>query len=194
MITRTLLFTFFIFCILRVSYSQDGTRAVDYNTKSIGRGGTEIGFFDSPSLILMNPAGISFLKSDIITANSIFMLPQPTFKNYTNSNGVTGTTILNDANGNKTLYVLPSISFVHKFPQSKLTLGAGVFTTGGMGANFTLSHMIFKDIGGNYIPQTYSSTFAIIESGLSASYEFVPNLSFGITGEFVYTTLKFTNP
>jgi long-chain fatty acid transport protein len=75
-----------------------------------------------------------------------------------------------------------------------LTLGAGVFTTGGMGANFTLSHMIFKDIGGNYIPQTYSSTFAIIESGLSASYEFVPNLSFGITGEFVYTTLKFTNP
>ena len=194
MITKSILFLFLFLFVYSISNSQYGTRSIDYSTRSFGRGGTEIGFFDNTSLILTNPGGITFLKSSVLTANSIFMLPSMTFKNYRNVNGVTNSTLLNNATGDKTLFVLPSISYVHKFKDSKFALGAGVFTTGGMGADYALNHELFKDASGNYIPQTYSSRFGIIESGLSLAYQFTRDFSVGVTGEFIYSTLKFTNP
>lgn len=191
---KSLLFLFLFLSIYSVSNSQDGTRSIDYSTRSFGRGGTGIGFFDNTSLILTNPGGLTFLKSSELTANAIFMFPSPAFKNYENVNGVTNTTVLNDKNGDNNIFVLPSLSYVHKFKESKFTVGAGIFTTGGMGADFTLNHILFKNTDGSYAPQSYSSRFAIIESGLSAAYKITPDFSVGITGEFVYSTLKLTSP
>jgi long-chain fatty acid transport protein len=178
-------------------YSQNGTRAVDYNTRSIGRGGTEIGFFDSPSLMLTNPAGISFIKKPVLDANAIFMVPIPHFKNYyKDASGNTTGNILNDAEGDKTLYVMPSLAYVHNIKDSKLTLGAGVFTTGGMGIGFKLNHQLFATPPGstNFQQQSYSSKFAIVEATLSAAYLITPNFSVGATGEFVYSTLDLSQP
>ena len=43
------------------AFATNGTRVVGFNAKTIGRGGTTIGLFDSPVLMMTNPAGISFL-------------------------------------------------------------------------------------------------------------------------------------
>ncbi len=197
MITRKfVLLCFFIFCY-SISFSQNGTRAVDYNTRSIGRGGTEIGFFDGPSAMLMNPAGLSFIKKPVLNANAIFMVPPTHFKNYIkDANGNVTSTILNDDDGDKILYVMPSLSYVHNFKNSKFTLGAGVFTTGGMGTEYKLNHQLFVSpaFSTNYQKQVYRSRFAVIESCISGSYLITPEFSIGLTGEFVYSTLEIGQP
>ncbi len=177
-----------------VCEAQVGVRSLDYNTRSVGRGATGIGFFDSPSLILSNPAGLTFIKESQINANAIFMVPPPSFKNYTNNNGVTSTTVLNDKDGEGTLYALPSISYIRKFKDSKFTIAAGAFLTGGMGTDYELNHQLYKDASGNYLPQVYRSRFSIIESGLSVAYAITPKFSIGATGEFIYTQIEFKNP
>ncbi|MCE1164643.1 MAG: outer membrane protein transport protein [Bacteroidetes bacterium] len=191
---RKSIFTAIFLLIVSVShvYSQNGIRAVDYNTRSVGRGGTEIGFFDSPSLMITNPAGMSFIQKPVLDANTIFMVPVPHFKNYTkDANGKTTTTVYNDAEGEKNLYALPSLSYVHNFPDSRLTLGAGVFTTGGMGTEYKLMHSLLSPSLANY---KYRSRFAIVESAISGAYMITPNLSIGATGEFVYSTLEISQP
>ncbi|MBN1634739.1 MAG: outer membrane protein transport protein [Ignavibacteria bacterium] len=176
--------------------AQVGVRSLDYNTRSVGRGATGIGFFDSPSLMLSNPAGLTFIKESQINANVIFMVPPPSFKNYTNNNGVTTSTVLNDKDGEATLYALPSISYIRKFKDSKFTIAAGAFLTGGMGTDYELNHQLYAEPTGstNYFPQVYRSRFSIIESGLSIAYAITPKLSIGATGEFIYTQIEFKNP
>jgi long-chain fatty acid transport protein len=183
-----------IFCYT-IAYSQDGTRAIDYNTRSTGRGGVSIGFFDNPSVMLTNPAGMSFLKNDMLDINAIFMVPPPKFTNYKkDALGNTSQELLNNAvDGSKTLYVLPSLAYNRKI-SNKFTLGAGVFTTGGMGADFTLNHELYKDALGNYIPQTYHSRFSTVQGGLSGAYKITDNFSVGITAQLLWASLEFKNP
>jgi long-chain fatty acid transport protein len=180
-----------LFLVLTVSslFPQSGTRSIDYSARSFGRGGTSIGFFDSPSLIMSNPAGLSFLKNTAVNGNAIFMFPGMHFRNYKKDAGGNVTTeVYNDKDGESNVFVLPSVSYVQKIKDSKFTFGAGVFTTGGMGADFTLNHQLFSE------PQTYHSRFATIESCISGSYLITPEFSVGITGEFLYSTLEITMP
>jgi long-subunit fatty acid transport protein len=188
------LFTVIVFA--SVCEAQVGVRSLDYNTRPVGRGGTGIGFFDSPSLMLSNPAGLTFIKESQINANMIFMVPPPSFKNYRNNNGVTSATVLNDKDGAATLYALPSVSYIHKLKDSKFTFGVGAFLSGGMGTDYELNHQLYVSSPGStsYLPQVYRSRFSIIESGLSVAYAITPEFSIGATGEFVYTQLEFKNP
>jgi long-chain fatty acid transport protein len=189
---------FVLLCCFVLCYSfinaQDGTRAIDYNTRSTGRGGVSIGFFDNPSVMLTNPAGMSFLKNDMLDANAIFMIPPPKFTNYKkDALGNTSQELLNNSvDGSKTLYILPSLSYVRKI-SNKLTLGAGVFTTGGMGADFTLNHELYKDASG-YIPQTYHSRFSTVQGGLSGAFKITDNFSVGVTAQLLWANLEFKNP
>ena len=48
------------------SFGQNGTRLIGFDARSMGRAGTSIGTFDSPELMMTNPAGISFLNSSMI--------------------------------------------------------------------------------------------------------------------------------
>jgi long-subunit fatty acid transport protein len=191
---RFVLLCFFIYCYTILN-AQDGTRAIDYNTRSTGRGGVSIGFFDNPSVMITNPSGMSFLNRSVLDANAIFMIPPPKFTNYKkDASGNTTQELLNNAvDGEKTLFILPSLAYVRRMSE-KITLGAGVFTTGGMGADFTLNHELFKDASGNYIPQTYHSRFSTVQGGLSTSYKFTDNFSFGVTAQLLWATLEFKNP
>lgn len=192
---RLLLSILIILVCFTTVYSQNGTRSVDYSTRSFGRGGTSIGLWDSPSLLLSNPGGLSYMKNSELTANGIFMIPGYTFINYKkDASGNTTATELNNSDGEKNLYVLPSISYIHKFKDSKFTLGVGFFTTGGMGAEYNLNHELFKDASGNYVQKLYKSNFAVMEAPLTVSYKIIPELSIGLTAELVYSQLEFINP
>lgn len=195
MIKKSFLLFFVLVLYSSFIYSQDGTRAIDYNTRSTGRGGVSIGFFDNPSVMLTNPAGMSFLKNDMLDANAIFMVPPPKFTNYKkDASGNTTNELLNNAvDGGKTLYILPSLAYVRKI-SNKLTLGAGVFTTGGMGSDLTLNHELYKDASGNYIPQTYHSRFSTVQGGISGAYKITDKFSVGVTAQLLWASLEFKNP
>lgn len=182
---KKILFTVLLLLLLSITslYSQNGTRLIGYDAKTIGRGGTTIGLFDSPYLMMTNPAGISFLNSTVLDVDFSMMLPALKFSNT-----------INDAEGTKNYYPLPSAAFVHKLPKSNLTWGFGVFTQGGMGADFLLNHSLFKDQNGNYVQQNYYSKFAVMEGGPSVSYAFSKNFSAGISAHLVYSMMDFKMP
>jgi len=184
-------------------YSQNGTRSIDYNARTFGRGGTSIGFFDNVGLMMSNPAGISFLNEQVFDINAIVMLPSPTFKNYKkNADGTPTTTVLNEADGYKDPFILPSAGYIHKFKDSKFTLGLGFFTVGGMGAEFDLNHELFvnRDANGfptatnTYNPQKYRSRYAVMQGGLTGAYKITDKFSIGVSAHLVYSTIGFNNP
>ncbi len=164
-------------------FAQNGTRMVDFNAKSLGRGGTSIGNFDTPGLMMTNPAGISFLENSMLDANLSLMLPSLHFKNN-----------LNDTEGDDNVFPLPSLAYVNKYDESKFSWGLGFFTYGGMGADFTLDHALFRNQDGSFNQQEYHSQLASFQGGLSAAYKFNEMISAGVSLHLVYSTLEFWMP
>ncbi len=167
-----------------ITNAQTGTRLVDFNAKSIGRGGTSIGVFDSNNLLMTNPAGISFLNNSAIDVNLSLMFPKVHFKNS-----------INDADGDDNVFPLPSLSYVNKYQDSNFSWGIGFFTYGGMGADYKLNHNLFRDMAtGKFIQQEYHSQIALMQGGLTAAYKLSENLSVGASLHLVYSTLEFAMP
>src|ERR1035437_6841475 len=163
--------------------AQTGTRLVGFDAKSMGRGGTSIGTFDSPELMMTNPAGISFLDHSMIDAEISLMFPAVHFKNT-----------LNDKDGDKNTFPLPAASYVNKYKESNFSWGLGFFTAGGMGADYSLEHALYRNQDGSYNLQTYHSKLASMQGGLTVAYKFNDNFSVGISAHLVYSMLEFEMP
>ncbi len=163
-------------------FAQDGVRSIDYNAKTIGRAGAGIGWFDSPELMMTNPAGISFLPSSVLDANFSLFVPSLHFQNT-----------LNNKDGKTNYYPLPDLAYVNK-TNSDWCWGIGFFTQGGMGADYNLYNALYHDQSGNMIAQTYHSKLANMEGGPSVAYKFSPSFSVGISAHVVYSMLEFQMP
>ncbi len=163
--------------------AQTGTRLVGFDAKSMGRGGTSIGTFDTPELMMSNPAGISFLDHSMVSADISLMFPAVHFKNT-----------LNDINGANNTFPLPGASFVNKYKESNFSWGLGFFTSGGMGADYSLDHALYRNQDGSYNPQTYHSKLGTMQGGLTAAYKFTDNFSVGVSAHLVYSMLEFGMP
>lgn len=163
-------------------HAQNGTRLIGYDALTAGRGGVVTGFFDNPSLIMNNPAGLSFVKSSQIDLSISVMAPSVYFKNDINNN-----------TGKKNLFPLGCLSYVGN-PSKKLTYGFGIFTQGGMGADFDLNHEMYKDQAGNYVKQPYHSKFAVMQGGGALAYKITDHFSAGITANLVYGQVEFKMP
>src|SRR6266536_2178820 len=165
-----------------VTNAQNGTRLIGFDAKTTGRGGTSTGFFDNPSLMMNNPAGLSFLKSGEIDLSISLMVPTVHFKNS-----------INNSDGKSNIFQLGCLSYAHT-PFKRLTYAVGIFTQGGMGADFNLNHDLFRDQSGNYVQQMYHSKFAVMQAGGSVSYKLTNRLSIGATANLVYGHVEFQMP
>jgi long-chain fatty acid transport protein len=164
------------------TWSQNGTRLIGFDAVTSGRGGTSTGFFDNPSLMMNNPAGLSFLKSSQADLSFSLMAPKVYFQNR-----------INITYGKDNLFPLGCLSYAHK-TSKKLSYGVGVFTQGGMGADFTLNHELYKDQSGNYVKQAYHSKFAVMQGGGSIAYELSKQISVGVTANLIYGQVEFEMP
>jgi len=160
------------------AYATHGTRMVGYNAKTIGRGGTSIGLFDSPSMMMTNPAGLSFMHGSVLDANFSLMVPTLRFTNG-----------LNDADGKTNYFPLPGLAYSNSSEHSPFSWGVGAFTQGGMGADFSLSHPLF-----GATKQEYHSKLAVMQGGVSAAYEVTPEFSVGLSAHAMYGMMEFTMP
>jgi long-chain fatty acid transport protein len=174
-----ILFTLILFS---QSFAQNGTRLIGYDALTAARGDVTTGFFDNPSLIMNNPAGLSFVKNSQLDLSISLMAPQLHFKND-----------LNDKAGKNNIFPLGCLSYMKK-PNGKLTYAFGLFTQGGMGADFNLQHYLYKDANGNYVEQPYHSKFAVMQGGASVAYQVDKKLAFGITANLVYAQVEFQMP
>ena len=179
---RLLTTTVLLLTVLSLT-AQNGTRLIGYDAKTIGRGGTVTGFFDNPSLMMNNPGGIAFLSSSQLDINFSMMTPTVSFKNA-----------YNNAEGKQNYFPLPSIWYVKKTANSKLTYGIGLYTQGGMGADFELNHPLYKTQAGSYVKQTYHSKFAVMQGGPSLAYAITSKLAIGVSAHVVYGQMQFQMP
>lgn len=179
--------------------AQSGTRMLGFDARSMGRAGTSIGVFDSYELMMTNPAGLSFLDNSSLNANISIMAPTVHFQNS-----------INDANGQKNLFPMPAFGFVKKSANKdcKWTWGVGLFTQGGMGADFSLNNALYRDqtyslnptnntyypVKGAYDLQSYHSKFAVMQAGPSAAYKVSDKFSIGVSLYAVYSTMQFRMP
>jgi len=165
-----------------IGLAQNGTRLIGFDAVTSGRTGTSTGFFDNPSLMMNNPAGLSFLKSSQIDVSLSMMAPEVYFQNK-----------INICYGKDNLFPLGCISYTHK-GSNKFTYGIGIFTQGGMGADFNLKHELYKDQNGSYVEQPYHSKFAVMQGGGSVAYEINKQWSIGVTADVVYGQVEFQMP
>jgi long-chain fatty acid transport protein len=164
------------------TWSQNGTRLIGYDAVTSGRGGTSTGFFDNPSLMMNNPAGLSFLKSSQADLSFSMMAPEVYFQNKRNI-----------SYGKDNLFPLGALSYAHK-SENKLSYGIGFFTQGGMGADFTLNHDLYKDQSGAFVQQPYHSKFAVMQGGGSVAYQLNKQFSAGLTANLIYGQVEFQMP
>jgi long-chain fatty acid transport protein len=163
-------------------WAQNGTRLIGFDALTTGRGGTVTGYFDNPSLIMNNPAGLSFLKNSQTDLSFSLMAPRVHFQND-----------LNNTYGKNNLFPLGCLSYAQK-GKDKIAFGFGLFTQGGMGADFNLNHALYKDETGNYMPQPYHSKFAVMQGGASIAYKITDQFSVGLTADVVYAQVEFKMP
>ena len=168
--------------VVASSMATNGTRMIGFDARTIGRGGTSIGFFDNTSLLFSNPAGISFLTGTQLDADFSLMVPGLKFTNG-----------LNNAKGKTNYFPLFDAGYVNN-TFGNFTWGVGVFTQGGMGADFKLNHQLFQDQTGTFIQQEYHSKLAVMQGGLSAAYKITPTLSVGVSAHLVFSMLEFSMP
>jgi long-chain fatty acid transport protein len=172
-------------------FAQNGTRMIGFNAKTVGRAGTGIGIFDSPELMMTNPAGLSFLKGSMIDASFSLMAPSLHFDNA-----------INDKEGESNYYPLPGLSYVNHSSDNPLSWGIGIFTQGGMGSEFNLNHNLFRvnnldptqQQNTDFVTQEYFSKFAVMQGGPSLSYKLSPSFSVGVSLHLVYSQMEFRMP
>jgi long-chain fatty acid transport protein len=163
-------------------HAQNGTRLIGFDAVTSGRGGTATGAFDNPSLVMNNPAGLSFLKTSQADLSVSLMMPRVHFENS-----------INNTFGKNNVFPLGCIGYAGKV-NNRLAFGIGVFTQGGMGADFNLDHNLYKDENGDYVQQSYHSKFAVMQAGGSLAYKLNKQLSIGITADLVYGQVEFRMP
>jgi long-chain fatty acid transport protein len=179
--------------------AQNGTRMIGFDAMSMGRAGTTIGVFDSYELMMTNPAGLSFLEKSSVNVDLSLMAPKVHFQNS-----------LNDVDGDKNLFPLPSAGYVNKSKnkECRLSWGIGLFTQGGMGADFSLKNELYREqsfamnpadstyypVKSSFSSQSYHSKFAVMQAGPSFAYKFNDKFSAGASVNMVYSTMEFRMP
>jgi long-subunit fatty acid transport protein len=73
---KNLLLLPILLLVSAMTIAQNGIRLIGFDAVTSGRGGTSTDFFDNPSLMMNNPAGLSFLKTS--QADLSFSLLAPT--------------------------------------------------------------------------------------------------------------------
>ncbi|MFA6598531.1 MAG: outer membrane protein transport protein [Ignavibacteriaceae bacterium] len=169
---------------LTTVFATGGTKLLGYDAKTAGRAGVSFALFDSPTLMMTNPAGISFIGKSVLDANFSLMIPKVGFSNSINP----------DAKGETNYFPMPSVGYINSNNNSDFTWGLGLYTQGGMGADFSLNHALYRNQDGSYNPQEYHSKLAVMQFGPSVAYKIAPNFSVGISANLVYSMLEFKMP
>lgn len=174
---------FSLLFIISQAGATNGTYLNGFSPFTIGRGGLSYGFYDSPILMMNNPAAVAFLPSSTIEANFSVLMPK---LHFTNS--------LNDKDGESQTFPMFDLAYVHHSANANWDWGFGVFTQGGMGSDFKLAHQLFKDQQGQYVDQEYHSQFGVLEIGPSFVFRGGDHISLGASLHLLYGMMDMWMP
>jgi len=106
------------------SHASNGMNMIGFGAESVSMGGADLAITDSPAAMNINPAGISQCQSPELAVGLSQVWP---WVEHSDRLG-------NDQEDELNRYPMPFLAYVH--PIGKVTLGAGLFIQGGMGAEY----------------------------------------------------------
>ncbi len=143
----------------------------------LGSGCTLLAGTGDPSVILNDPAALAGLGASSLSISGAAFMPSLHYSNALNPG----------QDGKSNVFPMPAVFFADR-TRKGLTLGLGVQTIGGMGADYSLTNAV---LGAD---QRYHSKVALMKGGLAAALQVTPSLSVGAMVGALYGQLEFATP
>jgi long-subunit fatty acid transport protein len=143
----------------------------------LGRGCTTLTGPSDAATLLANPAGLAWGGARALSLSGAAFLPTMEYSNAANA------TIAGENN----VYPLPAVFYADR-ARGNWTLGVGLQTLGGMGADYTLTHAV---LGPN---QRYHSKVGLMKGGIAVAVRPAPQFSIGAMVGAIYGQLEFATP
>ncbi len=168
---------FAVLLMFSQAISTNGTYLNGFSPLTVGRGGLAYGFYDSPTLMMTNPAALSFMPGSRVEADFSVLIPKLHFKNS-----------LNNKDGESQTFPMFDVAYANRYSNSNWSWGIGVFTQGGMGSKFYLKNQLFPE------DKEYYSKFGVIEGGPTVVYKAGDDISLGASVHLLYGMMEMKMP
>lgn len=155
--------------------ATNGMYLTSYGAESAGRAGANLAISDRTLAINFNPAGITQLQGNHLTANLALLAPSLDFGNMTNS--------MLDAEDQ--LFPLPAVAYVRADRDSPWAWGLAFVAQGGMGARFKDVNTFFGTRD-----ETYSQV-RFLTVAPTVAYAVSEDMSFGLALDIGYGDVAF---
>jgi len=160
-----------------MAWATNGLDSTAFSARSAGMGGVDLAIANDATAINTNPAGLTLLSGHRLDIGSALMVPSVHFTNG-----------LNDEDGEAQPFVLPSMAYAWHPEKLPIAFGGGIFTQGGMGSHYELTHRLLGD------GQEYSSQLAYFKASLAVAYQPVEMVSVGLSLSGTYAMLGMRMP
>lgn len=105
--------------------ATNGMNMIGYSTRATGMGGADVAVDSDASAVGGNPAVISTASPSSATVQITPLMPVLNYKDPAN-----------DVDGDRQIFPMPMLGYVHKIGATPWSVGVGVFAQGGMGVKF----------------------------------------------------------
>lgn len=157
--------------------ATNGMETTASGGRAAGMGGVDIAIATDATAMNTNPAGLMQLTGHRIDFGTALLIPTLHFKND-----------LNDEDGAINVFPMPVMAYAYRFQSVPLALGFGVFTQGGMGADFQLDHAVLGP------DQDYYSSLGYIKLAPTIAYQPHKMVSLGAAFNFGWASMGMKMP
>jgi long-chain fatty acid transport protein len=155
------------------AWATNGMNMISYGGQEAGMAGASLGVSDNAMAMNNNPAGLAQIKDQEITLGLSALMPNLEHKDMFH----------NDVDGEKNIFLLPTVAYAYHPKGSPLTFGLGLFGQGGMGAEFKNLNTAFGTKDETYTNVAYAKVTP------SLAYQVNEKLSLGAALNIGYSSM-----
>jgi len=165
-------------------WANNGVEQTSFGARSAGMGGADYSVASDTTAMNSNPAGITQVNRKRLDAGLGVILPDQHFKNE-----------LNDSDARHQAFPLPVMGYVDDSHLGPWSYGVGAYAQGGLGADLSLRHEVFRDRDtGELRDQKFHSNLIYLKLATAVAYQVRYNLSLGASVNAGYSKLEMALP
>ncbi len=165
-------------------WANNGVEQTSFGARSAGMGGADYSVASDTTAMNSNPAGITQVNRKRMDVGIGVILPNQHFRNE-----------LNDTDARHQAFPLPVFGYVDDSSLGPWSYGVGAYAQGGLGADLSLKHDVFRDpVTGEPENQGFHSNLIYLKLAAAVAYQVLYNLSVGVSVNAGYSKLEMRLP
>jgi len=166
------------------AWANNGVEQTSFGARSAGMGGADYSVASDTTAMNSNPAGITQVNRKRMDVGIGAILPDQHFKNE-----------LNDRDARHQVFPNPVFGYVDDSSLGPWSYGVGAYAQGGLGADLTLKHDVFRDPNtGELRDQEFHSNLIYLKLAAAVAYQVRYNLAVGASVNAGYSKLEMRLP